>query len=121
MVSSPVRIPVFSKISARAQDRHLDIARVGGEHDDVSVGELRAVQVRHLEVHPGDVGAERPEPFDPFAAVGGLADECDVGSVSEERRDTFPQERVVIDRQYANVEGVLAHCVGSRMALKTAL
>jgi hypothetical protein len=93
--------PVLQQVSARAgleRERHLDIARVGGEHDDAGVGELRAdrdrgldpVQVRHLEVHQGDVGEEPAELFDRFASVNGLADERDVGFVSDERRDTLP-------------------------------
>jgi hypothetical protein len=36
-------------------------------------------------------------------------------SVGDERRGTIPWERRVIDRQYANLDGVLAHCVGSRV------
>ena len=95
--------------------------RASGNSARIVIVASTPVHVRHLEVHQGDVGAEAAELFDRFAAVGGLADERDVGFVSDERRDTFPQERVVVDREHANPDGVGAHSVGSRMARKARL
>ena len=66
-------------------------------------------------------GAEAAELLDRFAAVGGLADQRDIGFVGDQRRDPVPEERVVVDRQYANLDNALAHGVGRRMAMKTGL
>src|SRR4029077_6253794 len=51
----------------------------------------------------------RPELFNRLSPVAGVGDQTDVLLIGDERGDSFPDERVVVNRQHANWAGTGDH------------
>ena len=80
----------------------------GGQHDHPGrvglgvqrPGRLEAVEHRHPDVHQHDVGAALGAQRHARPAVGGLADDLEVGLAAEHQRERRPDQRVVVDDQH---------------------
>ena len=87
---------------------------VGVRRQHEHVGQLLAhdlagrrdpVELRHLQVHQDDVGAEPPGQVDGLSAVGRLADHVDVRLAGEQLLQAGPEHRVVVHDQHADGVG----------------
>ena len=83
--------------------------------DDLGLGPLGldpadggdAVHVRHEQVHQHHVGLQPAGHRHALGAVGGLADDLDVGLQVEEGPQAHPDDRVVIDEQHPDLGSVV--------------
>ena len=88
----------------------------GGHCHDLGLVALRldpadggdAVHVRHQQVHQDHVGLEAAGHGHALGAVGGFADDLDVGLVVEEHAQPHPHDRVVVDDEHADL-GLIGH------------
>jgi len=95
-----------SAITARCESSlDLDIAREHRQQDDPSVGEFRpdrerdvdAAKIRKPKIRQGDIGPELAMFPDPFLTAGSRAHQPHVGLVVNQTRDSFAEQRVIID------------------------
>ena len=85
----------------------------GGHGHDLGLGPLGldpadrgdAVHVRHQQVHQDDVRLEAAGHRHALGAVGGLADDLDVGLEVEEDPQPHPDDRMVVDDEHADGGG----------------
>src|SRR5262245_4028394 len=83
------------------RSQHLHIAGVCRQDDDPGISEFAlnsldgfdAVEVRHLQIHEGDVRAVRSKLFDRLAPIRRLGHELHVRLGVDERRDSLTEER----------------------------
>jgi hypothetical protein len=61
---------------------------------------IDSVQVRHLQVHQGDVGALTPENFDGLTTVRSLADDYHVRFTLDDGGNAFAQYGMIVYGQY---------------------
>ena len=64
---------------------------------DHRVDDVQTVEVGHLVVHDGDVGALSPDQVDGLAPGAGLADDLEVAALAEPADQAVPEELVVVD------------------------
>ena len=67
------------------------------------------VEHRHADVHHDDVGLEALGDLDALLAVGGLADDLDVGLVLEDHPEPGPHQLLVVDQDHPDRGGHRVH------------
>ncbi len=92
----------------------LDVASVGREHDDASIGKFGTnggdrfdtAHVRHPQVHECHIGPMLPKALYGVPPVTGLANEQHVRLAFENRGDSFTQQLMIVDGEDPNGAGV---------------
>ena len=120
----------LQQVAARARlerAHHLDVPGVRRQNHDPGIGEfaadgddcLDAADIRHLQIHEGDVRLVLAELLDRLPSRRGLRNELHVRLVADQHRDALAQKRMVIsgedsDRLRFSVHGSTAFSVGTK-------
>ena len=119
---------LLQQVAAGARlDRVVEVALLVAdrEHQDLAVRKqlldlarrLDAGSLRHADVHEHDVGHGLLRPLDGLGAVGGLADELDVGFLLQHHLEPAPEQRVIVDHHHPELLGRLVRILASPVPL----
>ena len=108
-----VRGRALEEVAARAgphQRLHVGRVLVDGQHQHPGAGafarhplrQFEAVQAGHRDVDDRDVGCDGADHRQRLAAIGGLADELDLGVGVEQRPDAREDDRMVVGQDDAD-------------------
>jgi hypothetical protein len=89
---------------------NLDVTLERCQHDDAGISKFRAKRDQYInaahvgesEIHERDVRSQFPEILNGLAAIGGLGCQQHIGLVPDDRRDPFPEERMVVNAKNSN-------------------
>jgi hypothetical protein len=110
----------LQQIAARAcmqRPDHLDIAGVGGEHDDSRLGKFRAdclhgfqaCHLRHLQVHQRHIGAMGAELLDRLAAVRRITHDDHARVVGDQDGNACSRQGMIVCDDNPNRSGIKVH------------